>query len=80
MCCQMPTRASHNQKRQIRSWQYGSIVDFFSNIYNLQVKCEIRKNMYDDGTSFELKDVPHTHLEAIYLVGRGVGITFRQTS
>lgn len=76
----MPTHASHNQKRQIKLWHYGSIIDSFCNIYKLQVKCNMRKSMCDDSGSIYLKVFPCTHLEAIYLVGCGVEITLGSTS
>lgn len=80
MGCQVPTHASHNQKRQIRLWHCDSIIDSFCNIYKLQVKCNMRKSMCDDGSSIYLKVFPCTNLEAIYLVGCGVEITLGSTS
>lgn len=54
--CQTPTRTSHDQKGQIRLQLYGSFIDLGEgNIYKMQVKCNMRKCMCDDGRPFTWK-------------------------
>lgn len=55
---------SENTNYTMAIWQH-----FCCFIYKLQVKCNMRKSICDDGRSIYLKVCIYTHLEASYLVG-----------
>lgn len=58
----------------------AALLIFVHNIYKLQVKCNTRKSMCDDGRSIYLKVCSLDSFEAIYLVGSGVRTTPESTS